>query len=316
MIRAFYFEGESLASVDDPAAAALAWREKRPLWVHAEPEELYFLSDVCGFHPLAIEECERETPVPKVEDFGAYLFAELHLPICIGDRLEVYELDIFIGRDFLVTYARQEIPGFSPLLGNRKNIAKRLPSPPRLLRAILNQTVFQNLWELLEDLDDRMDAIEEQLSGWNLSQSVFRRITATNGVLGRIKKTLIFHQRLLEELADEARELFSAENMPYLLDIVDRNYRILSEADYIQQRAETLYQTFVDSRDYQSNEIMKVLTVVATVTLPAVLIASIYGMNFKHMPELEQWWGYPAALAVMLIIGILLFIYMKRKKWL
>jgi magnesium transporter len=184
------------------------------------------------------------------------------------------------------------------------------------LRAILNQTVFQNLWELLEDLDDRMDAIEEQLSGWNLSQSMFGRITATNGVLGRIKKTLIFHQRLLEELADEARELFSAENMPYLLDIVDRNYRILSEADYIQQRAETLYQTFVDSRDYQSNEIMKVLTVVATVTLPAVLIASIYGMNFKHMPELEQWWGYPAALAVMLIIGILLFIYMKRKKWL
>jgi len=104
--------------------------------------------------------------------------------------------------------------------------------------------------------------------------------------------------------------------MPYLLDLVDRNYRILSEADYIQQRAETLYQTFVDSRDYQSNEIMKVLTVVATVTLPALLIASIYGMNFKHMPELEQWWGYPAALAVMLIIGILLFIYMKRKKWL
>jgi len=316
VIRAFYSENDSLAIADNAGAAARAWKERRPLWIHAESDDLPFLSDVCCFHPLAIEECERETPVPKVEDFGTYLFAELHLPFCLGDRLEIYEMDIFLGKDYLVTYTRREIPGLSPLLLNRENIAKRLPSPPRLLRAILNQTVFQNLWDLLEDLDDRMDAIEEQLSGWNLNQPVLRRITATNALLGRIRKTLISHQRLLEELVDGARDLFSAEEMPYLLDLFDRHYRIFSETDYLQQRAETLYQLFVDSKDYQSNEIMKALTVVATVTLPALLIASIYGMNFRYMPELDQWWGYPAALFTMLFIAILIFIYMKRKRWL
>jgi len=316
MIRAFYLENDAIVLADGAVAAARAWKEKRPLWLNAEGPEISFLAKICDFHPLAIEECERETPVPKVEDFGMYLFAELHLPFCLGDRLEIYELDIFLGKDFLVTYAREEIPGFSSLFANRENIARRLPSPPRLLRGILNQTVFQNLWDLLEDMDDRMDAIEEQLSGWNLSQPILRRITATVGVLGRIRKTLIFHQRVLEELVDEAHDLVPGEDMPYLLDLVDRHGRILSETDYLQQRGETLYQLFVDSKDYQSNEIMKVLTVVATITLPALLIASIYGMNFRHMPELGQWWGYPFAIGLMLLVGIIIFIYMKRKKWL
>jgi len=316
MIRAFYLENDAIVLADGAVAAARAWKEKRPLWLNAEGPEISFLAKICDFHTLAIEECERETPVPKVEDFGMYLFAELHLPFCLGDRLEIYELDIFLGKDFLVTYAREEIPGFSSLFANRENIARRLPSPPRLLRGILNQTVFQNLWDLLEDMDDRMDAIEEQLSGWNLSQPILRRITATVGVLGRIRKTLIFHQRVLEELVDEAHDLVPGEDMPYLLDLVDRHGRILSETDYLQQRGETLYQLFVDSKDYQSNEIMKVLTVVATITLPALLIASIYGMNFRHMPELGQWWGYPFAIGLMLLVGIIIFIYMKRKKWL
>lgn len=316
MIRTFYLENDNLVFADDISAAARAWNEKRPLWLDADGPHLSFLSEVCGFHPLAIEECERETPVPKVENFGTYLFAELHLLLCVGDRLEIYELDIFLGKDFLVTYARREIPGFLLLFANQENITKRLSSPSRLLRGILNQAVFQNLWDLLEDMDDRMDAIEEQLSGWNLSQSVLRRITATSGVLGRIKKTLIFHQRVLEELVDEAHDLVPGEDMPYLFDLVDKHYRILSETDYLQQRGETLYQLFVDSKDYQSNEIMKVLTVVATITLPALLIASIYGMNFKHMPELEQWWGYPSVIGLMLLVGILIFIYMKRRKWL
>ncbi len=315
-MRVFYQSDEGLARVDDPLSAAELWKNQRPLWIHTEPGDLSFLAETCGFHSIAIEECERETPVPKVEDFGSYIFAELHMPICIGDRIEVYELDIFLGKDFLVTYAREEIPSFSSLFANRENIAKRLPSPPRLLRGILNQTVFQNLWDLLEDMDDRMDAIEEQLSGWNLSQSVLRRITATVGVLSRIRKTLIFHQRVLEELVDEARELVSHDDMPYILDLVDRHYRILNETDYLQQRGETLYQLFVDSKDYQSNEIMKALTVVATITLPGLLIASIYGMNFRHMPELDQWWGYPAAISLMIVIGTIIFIYMKMKKWL
>ncbi|MGB9590002.1 MAG: CorA family divalent cation transporter, partial [Candidatus Hydrothermia bacterium] len=247
-MRALYLSGGETVSVDGVESAAMAWRMKRPLWVHAESNELSFLSEICGFHQLAIEDCERETPIPKVEDYGSYLFVELHMPLCIGDRLEVYELSIFIGKDFLVTYAREEIPGFRALFSNKENIAKRLSSPARLLRGILNQTIFQSLWELLGDLDDRMDAIEDQIAGWNLNQAVLRRITATNGVLGRIRKGLMFHQRVFEELVDEARDFVSHEDMPYILDLVDRHYRILSETDYLQQRSETLYQLFVDSK--------------------------------------------------------------------
>ncbi len=312
----FYQSDEGLARVDDPASAAELWKNRRPLWLHAEPDDLSFLADTCGFHSIAIEECERETPVPKVEDFGSYLFAELHMPVCLGDRIDVYEMDVFLGKDFLVTYLRQYIPGFTILLSNRDNISKRLPSPPRLLRWLLDQTFFQNLWELLEDMDDRMDAIEDQLAGWNLGHSVLRRITATNAVVGRIRKSMMFHQRILEELTEEARGFVPHEDMPYILDLVDRHHRLLSETDYLQQRGETLYQLFVDSKDYQSNEIMKALTVVATITLPALLIASIYGMNFRHMPELEQWWGYPAAIVLMIAVGVIIFIYMKRRKWL
>ncbi|MEO0248360.1 MAG: magnesium transporter CorA family protein [candidate division WOR-3 bacterium] len=312
----FYQSNDGLARADDLTTAAELWKSQRPLWLHAESGDLSFLEETCGFHSIAIEDCQQETPVPKVEDFGSYLFAELHMPICIGDRVEIYEMDIFLGKDFLVTYLRQGIPGFTLLLSSRDNISKRLVSPARLLRWILDQTFFQNLWELLEDMDDRMDAIEDQLAGWNLGQSLMRRITATNAVVGRIRKSIMFHQRILEELMDETRDFVSLEDMPYILDLVDRHHRILSETDYLQQRGETLYQLFVDSKDYQSNEIMKALTVVATVTLPALLIASIYGMNFRHMPELEQWWGYPAAIGLMIVVGVIIFLYMKKRKWL
>lgn len=312
----FYQSDEGLARADDPVSAANLWKNRKPLWLHAEPADLPFLAETCGFHSIAIEECERETPVPKVEDFGSYLFVELHMPICLGDRIDVYEMDVFLGKDSLVTYLRQDIPGFTVLLSNRDNISKRLSSPPRLLRWVLDQTFFQNLWELLEDMDDRMDAIEDQLAAWNLSQSVLRRITATNALVGRIRKSMMFHQRILEELTEEARDFVPHEDMPYILDLVDRHHRLFSETDYLQQRGETLYQLFVDSKDYQSNEIMKALTVVATITLPGLLIASIYGMNFEHMPELDQWWGYPAAIGLMILVGVIIFIYMKKRKWL
>ncbi|MEO0179679.1 MAG: magnesium transporter CorA family protein [candidate division WOR-3 bacterium] len=315
-MRFFYLSDGGLASSDSLEVASELWGTTRPIWLHADPVDLSFLAETCGFHSIAIEECERETPVPKVEDFGSYLFAELHMPMCIGDRIEVYEMDVFLGKDFLVTYIRQKIPGFSNLLMNRDNISKRISSPARLLRWILDQTFFQNLWELMEDMDDRMDAIEDQLAAWNLNQSVLMRITATNAVIGRIRKSMMFHQRIFEELTDEARDFVSREDMPYILDLADRHHRILSETDYLQQRGETLYQLFVDSKDYQSNEIMKVLTVVATITLPALLIASIYGMNFRYMPELGQWWGYPAAIGLMILVGAIIFIYMKKKKWL
>ncbi len=313
MIRAYYLDDGELSQVSGLEDVGKAWAEKRPIWVMASCEDGVFLDQVAKFHPLAVEECRRKTPVPKVEDFGSYLFSEMHIPMIVGDKLVVYELDMFLAKDFLVIYCQEEIPGLN-LDSKSDAVAKRVAKPVHGARFVVRRIITE-LWEIIQDVEDRMDAIEALLYKRDLSHMLFNRIIATNALMGRLRNLLLGQQRIIEELVDEARGLFSEQDIPYLLDLVDRHNRLVSEAEYLQQRGETLYQIFVDLKDYESNEVMKMLTIVATVTLPAMLVAGIYGMNFKHMPELAWPWAYPVVLALMLGIGVYIFIYVKKKKW-
>jgi magnesium transporter len=275
------------------------------------------LAEEFNFHPLSIEDCRNAHQRPKVEEFPGYYFIVLYEAELVGadDDLELRELNIFLGPNYLVTVHSRPIRAIETARRLWGEWVDRAEHGAGLLSYLLIDAIVDDYMPLLDVLSDRMDDLEDQIFG-DFQPEAIQEIF-------RIKKQLLFLRRTITPLRDvfntmlrREQPIFPRETHVYFQDVFDHIIRVADTVDTLRDMLSSTMDAYLSVSGNRMNMVMKRLTSIATILMSVTLIAGIYGMNFKYMPELEWRFGYVYALLSMIVIGLGLYIYFRKVKWL
>ncbi len=276
------------------------------------------LGDCFGLHKLVMEDIVNTDQRPKIEDYEDYLFIVLKM-LSIGESGDIVteQLSIIVGDNFVLSFQEGIEGDVFNLIRDRMRNGKgriRKMGADYLAYALLD-AVVDNYFVVLEKFGEKIELLETELIE-NPSQKTVQRIY-------QLKRELIFlHNAVwpLREVVSGMRKqespLIRESTSPYLRDVYDHVIHVIDSVDIYREMISSMLDMYLSSVSNRLNEVMKVLTVISLIFMPITFIAGVYGMNFKHMPELEWRYGYPLAWLVMAGIGAGMFFYFKRKKWL
>jgi magnesium transporter len=269
-------------------------------------------------HPLALADIVN---VPQRAKVDAY--EENHLVIARMARLldgeahEYEQLSIVVGDHWLLTVQEQAGDVFDPIrtrlrhkLGNVRTMG------PDYLAYVLLDAVVDAYFPVAEQIGVAFEELERELIEHGGSRSHLERIHALRSELREFERPVRQMQALLSTLLQGAQSPISEPVRVWLRDVHDHAIQVREQLDGLRDFATALMELYLSTANNKMNEVMKVLTVTTSIFIPLTFIASIYGMNFKYMPELQHSWGYPAVLLLMVVVGFSLFRMFKRRDWL
>jgi magnesium transporter len=329
-IHAVYRDGAGAIHLEWPReqiAQAITDR-KGTLWVDiedpdsSEHEADTLLRNVFGFHPLAVDDAIQESHLPKVNDWGDYIYIVFHGTSidCRTDDLRLHEIDIFLGPNYLVTYHSE------PLLfldQDRQSIDRdprdRLQhGADHLLVRFLERAVDQSL-EAIEYLDDRVDAVQNQV--------IADPRPRTLETIFRLKRSAVSLQKIfspqrdvLNRLARDPYKPIRPEHRVYFRDIYDHIVRIHDISESLRDLIAGTLETYLSVLSNRTNDIMKTLTIVTVMFMPMSFLVGFFGMNFfgeslAFQSPLPKQFLFVVSLLVMCVSPSVMWVYMRRKKW-
>ncbi len=299
------------------------------LWVDLEnptqKEVRMVLQDVFKFHPLSIEDCIKESSIPKVEEympkdedlFSPYLFMVIHAVDYSREDgvFATSELNFFLGRKFLVTFhekALRSIEHAGELAARKKsNIAK---APDRVAHMLLDALV-DNYRPALEELALEISKIEDRVLN-GAPKEILNRIIQVKKEVFHLRQIMEPQRQVLSRLAHGEFKLIRPRMVPYYRDVYDGLFRIYERAQTYTDSVTGILQVYLNLSSNQTGEVVKLLTMITLITTPMMMVGTWYGMNFTGMRELESQWGYKVALAVTALSTAATYWFFKRKKWL
>ncbi len=292
-----------------------------PIWIELEQKDHAcdtLLAETLRLHPLTIEDIWSDRPAPKVEDYESYLYVIVHgiRNVKDGRGIELAELDIVVGSTFVITHDQYHLCDEvgAELDRNPKLLAQ---GPAWLAHALLDHAVDRYL-PVIDDLDAEIADLENEVlrkAGTKQGPPVLRTILRFKRMLLDLRRVAIHQREILLRLARGEFEQIPKDATPFYRDVYDHFLRVSDLVESYRDLVTSALEAYLSVQSNRMNDIMKTLTLIATVMLPITFIAGVYGMNFKHMPELEVVWGYPVALGIMLAVVIGCLLWFRRKGW-
>jgi magnesium transporter len=297
--------------------------EKNLLWLDLDnptAEELAIIGEEFGFHPLAIEDVAHPHQRPKVEEYEHFFFVVFYATSIDIDNeeLEISELKMFVGLNFLVTVHYEPI----------KEIAEAERRWQRNTND-LSKGIGAVLYSLLDSIVDNYFPVVDVLSEWadNLEDEIFKRTHLRNHNLTEkllaVKKFFLLMRRItaperdvLSLLTNRDNHIFNEHTLFYMRDVYDHLIRVNDTLDLYRDQISSIIDANLTVASNDLNKVMRTLTATSIILMSATLVAGIYGMNFENMPELKWGFGYFGALALMVGIMVGLYLYFKHLKWL
>ncbi len=279
------------------------------------------LGEIFGLHRLALEDVINVHQRPKVEQYDRYLFLVAHM-LFLSESLETEQVSFFVGKGFVLTFQEQVRDCFDPVRDRiRKGLERIRGAPADYLVYALLDAILDSYFPILERYGERLEALEEEIIT-NPDEKTISRIHQNKRDLLALRRALWPLRDAINSLLRDATAFFAAETRIYLRDCYDHTIQIIDMLESYRETASSLLDIHLSSISNRMNEVMKVLTIIATIFMPLTFLAGIYGMNFNpekspwNMPELNWRWGYPFALGLMFAIFAGLAAYFRRKRWL
>ncbi|MBI4181996.1 MAG: magnesium/cobalt transporter CorA [Candidatus Aenigmarchaeota archaeon] len=271
------------------------------------------LQGIFGLHPVTAEDILSLNTRTKIEDFKSYLFVILY-GVYKEKNVMLRELDFVLGKDFLITSHRKKIGGFERLKGEKEELTRLLRRGPDFLMHHLVDEEVDNFIPVLELLDDVIDKIENSLTT-KPDGTVLEKILDLKKRINKIKKKLIAQQEKISFLAKNKYPLISAECQTYFRDVYDHFFTVTDMIEDYKDALASSFDAYMSSMSNRMNEIMKVLSIMATIMLPLSVISGIYGMNFSYLPGAGHPLGFWAVILGMLLLIAVMVSYFKRHRW-
>jgi magnesium transporter len=275
------------------------------------------IGEYFDLHPLVMEDIGNTTQRPKVEDFENCIFVILKMLYYDDEKekIKVEQVSLVLGKNFVISFQEMEGDVFDPV---RERIEKgkgriRKMGSDYLLYSLIDALV-DNYFSVLEAMGDKIEELEEDIVEGAASESLQD--------VHNLKKDMILLRRsvwplreVINSFTREKTTIVSGNVIIYFRDVYDHTIQVIETIETFRDMLSGLHDTYLSSISNKMNEIMKVLTMFASIFIPLTFIAGIYGMNFHFMPELSWRWGYFAVWGIILFVGGAMLFYFKRKKW-
>jgi len=280
-------------------------------------EILERLGECYGFHPLVLEDILNTDQRPKIDDYGEYLYVVLKMlhDKGKGGQVEAEQISLILGPNFVFSFQEDEGDVFDAIrerIRSGKGRIRKMGAD--YLAYTLLDAVVDYYFVILEKLGERVEFVETELVT-NPEIKTLREIQTLKREMIYLRKAVWPLREVVAALERGESALFQKATVVYLKDVYDHIIQVIDSIETFRDMLSGMLDIYLSSISNRLNSVMKVLTIIATVFMPLTFLAGVYGMNFKHMPELEWPWGYPLVWAVMIGTGVSMVVYFKKKKW-
>jgi magnesium transporter len=294
-------------------------REDSVLWVDlASPtdEESYVLTSDFKFHPLAIEDVLSEMSHPKADDYDSYIFSIVQVlgPPLQEEDIEVKGIGLFLSKNAVVTVRFHEVRSL-------ENLLKRLTRDSRLISRgadFLFHTIIDYIvdayFSALNTLEHAVDGVEKEVFE-DPDEGILRRMFRIRRDLSIIRRVLLPQSEVVSKFSKEQFGVIRPKASIYFSDVMDHLHVMLSTADNQRESVNSTMDLYFSIISSKTNDVIKFLTVLSALFLPATFIVGFYGMNFARMPEFEWKYGYPFAIALIVIVIGALLVFFRKRDW-
>jgi magnesium transporter len=326
-LQLIWYDGDRLEEKADATMADCQEYRSRPgvKWLHLRGVQdlnlLQELGSCMGLHPLTLEDVvEGRAPI-KVDDYPHYLFIVSRLVTDLIDFKDE-QISLFLGADYLFSVQESDTDHFAIIRERLRHGSGqiRTQGADYLLYAIIDYLV-DSWFPLIEHFGERIEDLEDLLLSQPDGKLTVELQTLRRQML-RGRRLLWPIREAINNLLDQEGAFIREHTRIYLRDCYDHAFQVIDLLENYRDIASSLIDIYLSSINNRLNEVMKVLTVIATIFMPLTFIAGVYGMNFKtevspwNMPELSWFFGYPFALGLMATVAFIMMMYFKRKKWL
>jgi magnesium transporter len=314
-----YREGKRLGAIDIEDISEVLKEKETFVWLGLRESDADLLAKIqveFGLHELAIEDACSAHQRPKLEEYGESLFLVLHTAEMAGERLRLGETHLFVGPRFLVSVRHGASSSYQKVRERCESMPARLAKGPGFALYALMDHIVDNYVPVADALHARFEQLETEIFKQQVNPQLL-------GDLYELKRELLVLRSATAPLPDMCSDLtrFHADIVPkdvqpYFRDITDHVERINQAIDGMREMLTAAMQVHLTLTTVRQNEVVKRLAGWGAILAIPTMVFSLYGMNFKHMPELEAPFGYPAVLGGLAVACILLYFRLKRIGWL
>jgi magnesium transporter len=280
-------------------------------------EVLQQLGECYQIHPLVMEDILNTHQRPKLEEFEHYLFLvlkSLSLSPATGE-VEVEQISLILGTNYLLSFEEAPAGAFDTVRKRIKNERGRIRAAGAdYLAYCLLDAVIDNYFIVLETLANRIEELEDEIVS-NPSRDVLQRLHDLKRELIFLRKSVWPLREVLAMLQRSDNGLVKNSTVVYLRDVYDHTIQIMDTIESLRDVVASMHDTYLSSISNRLNEVMKVLTIWGTIFIPLTFLAGVYGMNFRHFPEIYWKYGYYVFWGVCATIAIFMLSFFRRKRW-
>jgi len=322
-VRVLHYSETELEEISPPDKTALAqFKEKDGvLWVQVDgvhqPDKIAAIGEAFSLHALTLEDILNTGQRPKMEEFDDYLFL-------IGKILSFEKAtDMVREKHFCLVLMQHLVISFHEAGANifaavenriLKGAGKIRKKNADYLAYALFDSMVDNYFLILETLGSQIEEVEDEILT-SPSRDAIEKLHLLKRELTILRKSVWPVREVTSSLVRSDIYFVQEDSLKYFMDIYDHTLQIIETIEAFRDVTSSLFDMYLSSVSHRMNQVMKVLTVIATIFIPLTFISGIYGMNFHYMPELAWRWGYFATLAIMAILGIGMALYFKKKDW-
>ena len=289
-------------------------------WINIDglgnPRLIEELGKFFSIHPVILEDIFNTSQRPKMEDLDQYLYLNLKVLTYPDSQhsIKIEHVSMVIGSNYLLTFQEDIGDIFDPVRERIRKDGRIRKAGPDYLAYSLIDCIVDNYFMVMEKLEERVEDLEEEL----VTNPTRESLPKVNG----LKKDMIFLRKSVWPLRELINNLERSESVVmkestriYLRDVYDHTVQVIDTLETFRDMVSGMIDIYLSGLSYKMNEIMKVLTLIATIFIPLTFVVGLYGMNFKNMPEIEWEYGYFSVLVVMAIMVVGMLIYYRKKKW-
>lgn len=270
-----------------------------------------------GIHSLVLEDIVHVEEPPKIEVFDDYIFVTLKSLMLLPDHsgMEKEHISFILGKHFVISFQEDEEDTFKVIRERISGTSSRIKQRNAdYLLYVLIDVIVDNYYLVLEHVDDDIEVMEDDLTD-NRTDMIVKRISHSRKILFELRRHVSPLYEAVRELKTSETNLIDDNISHYYNDLTDHLNHLSSGIHTRLEQLSNLMEINLSLMNNRMNQVMYTLTLVTAIFIPLTFLVGVYGMNFKYMPELEWRNGYFYLWGVMVVIGLSMFVYMKRKRW-
>lgn len=269
-------------------------------------------------HPLVLEDIVNTSQRPKIDEYEDYLFVVLKMLYYDDDEnIVIEQVSIVLGKNYVLTFQESEGDVFGSIRERLRLSNGRIRGlkSDYLMYALID-AIVDNYFSLIETLGNKIEDLETELFSGNAREDINVEVQQLKREILKVRRAIFPLREIINRIEKGDHSLIYKRTITFYRDIYDHLIQVSENIDIYREMIWSLMDMYMTTISNKMNEVMKVLTIIATIFIPLTFIAGIYGMNFENIPELHYKYGYHVLWGIMIVLFLAMLYYFKRKKWL